>query len=94
MFDRLTEQRLAYNKDRIAEFTQRGVQYIEWHAQPDCCEICNRMSKNADGSHKRFAIDAIYKGRGTNQGFLKKDWSPDVWLLHYACRCRPVAVYV
>lgn len=91
MMERVTLQRKTYNADRIAEYAQRGVQYIEWVAQPDCCSYCDNLYKG-----KRFSIADFHKSLrpdGTNQGLLKKDWSPYVYIAHPWCRCRPVPVY-
>src|SRR5438105_3246292 len=96
MMERITEQRKLYNRDRIAEYNQRGVDAIEWHSQPDCCHYCDNLYKNADGSHKKFTLREFAKSLrpgGTNQGLLKKDWSPFVFIAHPWCRCRPVPVY-
>jgi hypothetical protein len=91
MMERVTLQRKLYNADRIAEYAQRGVQYIEWVAQPDCCSYCDNLYKG-----KRFSIADFYKNLragGTNQGLLKSQWSPYVWIAHPFCRCRPYGVY-
>lgn len=91
MMQRITLQRKTYNENRIEEYAQRGVAYITWEAQPDCCRYCDNLYKG-----KRFAIADFYKNlrpEGTNQGLLKSQWSPYVFIAHPWCRCRPVAVY-
>jgi hypothetical protein len=89
--ERITEARMLYNRDRIAEYAQRDVKYIEWVAQPDCCRYCDNLYKG-----QRFSIAEFYKHlrpSGTNQGLLKSQWSPYVFIAHPWCRCRPKAVY-
>lgn len=96
MMESITAQRMSYNADRIAEYERRGVESIEIRPRTDCCKYCDGLYKNADGTYKRFSIETFNKSLrpgGTNQGLLKKDWSPFVLIAHPWCRCAPHAVY-
>lgn len=91
MMERITLQRKTYNQNRIEEYAGRGVPYIEFHSSPDCCKYCDNLYKG-----KKFPLPEFLKNLrpdGTNQGLLKSQWSPYVYIAHPWCRCRPVAVY-